>query len=424
MKKITKLNNGITLISQRMEQTHSVTISVNFRVGELYENNDNNGITHLTEHMYFRRWDDLTQNELYFEMMALGAEITGHTYHDYVSFSITVAPKFFIKAFELIIKCLNKFHWNEDVVIAEKKVVCRQIENDYQSFQKWQNYNYFKNTMYELPIMGTVESVQKLTYNDINAWKDTYFCCNNSCVVITGNYSENNLIIAQEKLVQLNNYGTPAESIISPPKNFNIRNNKNRYTIFSDDNINSDITVFFDVNLKYDYETVRLLSSILGEGCGSVLSMALRERTGTVDDVYTDLMCYCGFNRLSISFNVDNSKFFECMDSLFYTISAFKKCVLKKEYLKAITFFTDNQLMDYDNPETLNKRYVLCDFVLNSIKSEPFELKEKYKSISIEDLQIYSNEILTSNNLSFLIQTNIKEEELTNYLNLLIKNTI
>lgn len=52
-KKLVKLKNGITFISQKLDNVHSVTISVNFKVGSLYEDQINNGITHLIEHLFF-----------------------------------------------------------------------------------------------------------------------------------------------------------------------------------------------------------------------------------------------------------------------------------------------------------------------------------------------------------------------------------
>lgn len=158
-KKLVKLKNGITFISQKLDNVHSVTISVNFKVGSLYEDQINNGITHLIEHLFFRQWDNLPQKQLYYEMQCMGAEIAAKTFHDYVSFSITVTPDSFIKAFKLITKCLNKFDWTDDIVKIEKEVVYKQIENDYQTFDNWIDSYYFKDTKYEKTIMGTIESV-------------------------------------------------------------------------------------------------------------------------------------------------------------------------------------------------------------------------------------------------------------------------
>ena len=71
--------------------------------------------------MFFRKWDNLNQTELYSQTASLGAEITGTTFNDYVRFSITVIPELFAKAFDIIAKCLNKFSWDEVSVNDEKR---------------------------------------------------------------------------------------------------------------------------------------------------------------------------------------------------------------------------------------------------------------------------------------------------------------
>lgn len=253
-KKLVKLKNGITFISQELDNVHSVTISVNFKVGSLYEDQINNGITHLIEHLFFRQWDNLPQKQLYYEMQCMGAEIAAKTFHDYVSFSITVTPDSFIKAFKLITKCLNKFDWTDDIVKIEKEVVYKQIENDYQTFDNWIDSYYFKDTKYEKTIMGTIESVQSISLKDINSWKDKYFCSNNSCVAITGNYSDEDFLTVQNILSQINSSGKLAETIICYPLHFEKRNISNRYSLISNDTDISDITIFFDINKDYNYE--------------------------------------------------------------------------------------------------------------------------------------------------------------------------
>lgn len=421
-KKLVKLKNGITFISQKLDNVHSVTISVNFKVGSLYEDQINNGITHLIEHLFFRHWDNLPQKQLYYEMQCMGAEIAAKTFHDYVSFSITVTPDSFIKAFKLITKCLNKFDWTDDIVKIEKEVVYKQIENDYQTFDNWIDSYYFKDTKYEKTIMGTIESVQSISLKDINSWKDKYFCSNNSCVAITGNYSDEDFLTVQNILSQINSSGKLAETIICYPLHFEKRNISNRYSLISNDTDISDITIFFDINKDYNYETVRLLSSILGEGCGSLLSMILRENYNFTDDIYTNLTCYCGFRRLSISFSVNNSDFIESLHHFFKSLVDFRKEISTNDYLTSINFFTKNQLFDLDNSNELNSNYVLCDFVLYpSVISEPIKRKEKYEKITLKDLKKYANDIFIAKNLSLLIQTNLDKKLVKNSIEKMIK---
>lgn len=416
-KNIVKLKNGITFISQKLDNVHSVTISVNFKVGSLYEDENNSGITHLIEHLFFRQWDNLSQKQLYYEMQCMGAEIVAKTFHDYVSFSITVISDSFVEAFKLIIKCLNKFSWTDDVVKIEKRVVYKQIENDCQTYDKWVDSYYFKNRIYTNPIMGTVNSVQSLSVKDINLWKNKYFCSSNACVVITGNYLDEDFLIVQNILYKIKSFGKPAETIICYPQHFEKRNISNRYSFVYNDSEISDITISFDINKDHNYETVRLLTSILGEGCGSLLSMILRENYNFTDDIYTNLTCYCGFRRLSISFSVNNFDFIESMHLFFKSLVDLKKEISINDYLTSISFFTKNQLFDLDNSNELNSNYALCDFVLYpSIISEPIKRKEKYEKIKINDLKKCANNIFTAENLSILIQTSLDKK--------LVKNSV
>lgn len=422
-KKIVKLKNGITVISHKLNNTHSVTISVSFKVGSLYEDKTNIGITHLIEHLFFRQWDNLPQKRLYYEMQCMGAEILGKTFPEYVSFIITVSPDFFLDAFKLIIKCINDFNWSDDIVRMEKRIVLRQIENDYQSYEKWIDSYYLRNTNYEKPIMGTAESLQSLSTNDINLWKSQYFCSRNSCVIVTGNYSDEDFLKAQNILCDIKALGCYSDSILCQPLNFENRNYRNRYFLESVDSEKSDITVFFDINSNYDYETVRLISSILGEGCGSLLSMNLRETHGFTDDIYTALKCFSGFYRISISFNVDNSDFLKSIRYFFETLEYLKNKLSEDDYLTSINFFTKNQLFDLDNPNALNSNYVFCDFVLNrALISEPLQAKEKYAKVTVNDLKKCAGDIFVSKNLSFLFQTKLDKKIVKNSIEEMIYN--
>lgn len=224
-------------------------------------------------------------------------------------------------------------------------------------------------------------------------------------------------MIVQNILCKIKSFGKSAETIICYPQHFEKRNISNRYSLVYNDSEINDITISFDINKDHSYETVRLLSSILGEGCGSMLSVILRENYNFTDDIYTNLTCYCGFRRLSISFSVNNSDFIESMHLFFKSLVNLKKEVSINDYLTSISFFTKNQLFDLDNPNELNSNYALCDFVLYpSIISEPIKRREKYEKIKINDLKKCANNIFTAENLSILIQTSLDKK--------LVKNSV
>ena len=415
-KKSEILPNNICFITHQLEHLHNVSVSISFKAGSLYESKYNNGISHLVEHLFFRQLSDLSQESLYFNMQKIGGEITGKTYCDYVTFSINVIPQYLYDALDIMLKFFDDFEWSNSIILKEKEVVLRQIENKAYSYNQWIDSIYFDNTKYTLPIMGTKKTVKSLTAFEINSWKKEYFSPTNSCVTITGNFSNEFYDFLKQKLSVINNFGKKQDPIIEIAPNFTKRNSDNYLTVINADSKLSEVVVLFDIKNSFDYESVKLITSILSDGCGSKLSMIMREKYQLTDDIFTQLTSYCGFHRYSISYTVKNKNIFNSIDILFKIINEIKTDITLNEYASTIPFFTDNQMIDLDNCQKLNEDYVLSDFILDILPSDPIEKAKKYKKILINDLIKIANEIFVKENISFIIETSINPSNIKSFL--------
>lgn len=410
MKKIEKLENGLMLITHKLPNTHSVTISANFRVGSIYENIHNNGISHLVEHMFFRKLSKLSQSELYLKVQSIGTEIIGKTFHDYMSFTVTVVPKFFLEALEIISFLYDDFDWSDNEIQLEKNVVLRQIENKSSSYSEWCDGCYLRDTIYSTPIIGTAKNVSSLNSNEINQWKKRFFTASNSCIVITGNIPEQELQFAISRLNLINKNSFIQKPIVSKPDDFNKRNKNNRYCFAETDSNLSEAVIYFDVDNNTDHEAINLLISLLFEGCGSKLSKEMRENYAVTDDIFPALNLFYGYSNIRVSYTVSNDLLGRSLELFFDLIKTSKESISKNEYQTSIQFFTENQFMDLDNPAKLNSSYAFYDFVIGSLLSEPAEKKEKYENISINDLLHCARQIFTADNISFLFETSIEQD--------------
>lgn len=420
-KKTETLKNGISVISHSLPKLHSVAISLNFRVGSLYEDDSNNGITHLCEHLFFRQLSDLSQKELYNKMQMLGCEIAGKTSTDYVSFKMKVVPEFFKDAITLMTKILDDFCWSDESIEAEKRVVLKQVENKSYSFDNWVDQYYFDSTKHAMPVMGDVKTIESLTSDEINSWKKKYFNCSNACLIVTGNYDKNYFESVKNTISQL-----PANEYIDKlnielPQNFCSRDNSNRYYFSECDGDICEVVVFFDVNNNVNPETMRLLTSILCEGCGSKLGIAMREENAVTDDIYSSLTSYCDFSRLYISYTVHKKLLYKSLEIFFDTVNQIKYSISQEEYLSSISFFTKNQLFDLDDSDALNYSYFINDVIFNSTISEPQKLKKIYENISIDNLLTCANTVFCKDNLAFLIETSKKPAKVERKINGILK---
>ena len=71
-----------------MHHTHSCVAGLYFHGGNIIENTENKGISHLLEHMIFRRLDTLKMKELYRNLNRQGFNLRGFTNEKMIGFYI------------------------------------------------------------------------------------------------------------------------------------------------------------------------------------------------------------------------------------------------------------------------------------------------------------------------------------------------
>ena len=98
------LNNGLKVICYPIEHAMSVEIGLYIRAGARYENKENNGITHLLEHMHFRQLGDMNQKEIYETTEMMGTSLRGTTYKEMLCFNMKVRPKYLEKSLDIFEK--------------------------------------------------------------------------------------------------------------------------------------------------------------------------------------------------------------------------------------------------------------------------------------------------------------------------------
>ena len=79
MSKIINMTNGITLASQHMQHTESVSISVWVATGSRYETVENSGISHFLEHMAFKGTKRRSAKQIAEEFDDIGGHFNAHT---------------------------------------------------------------------------------------------------------------------------------------------------------------------------------------------------------------------------------------------------------------------------------------------------------------------------------------------------------
>ncbi len=405
MKEKENLKNNLVLITDVNRSISTVCFGLYFNVGSLIESKKNNGITHLTEHMFFRRLNHIHNKELYYRMESLGGQIRGCTMRQYTCFELTVLSEFAQPAFELMSEFLKDFEWTDDEIKAEKQIVLNEIaevgnRTDELSAAQM-GYDAFL-----LPVKGTPGSLKRIKAKDINEWKAQYFSCGNCCFVITGNISDAVLFDIRPSLESYKAGPTLPEIQMIPSTAF-IRSSAEYLYDDGDENY-ADVFIYFDLDFQVlDWTQVMIMFDAFCNGDGSKLSFAMKDELGLVYGIDSEVIEYGRYGSLKISWSVADNKLIKSLELFFNLLKEFKSGVTEEEFDSSVVFSTLNMQKYCDNPSDLNNMYGFYDFIVD-LPLSITDSVSKRNSIARESIDSVSRKVFKKENMFVEVDFNKK----------------
>lgn len=390
------LSNGMKILYNQMTNTHSVTIGLYVKAGSAYEESRQNGITHLLEHLHFRRLGELSQNELYYRMESIGSTLRASTYRDFLKFSMKIAPEYIPDCIYIFKKLICTDKWDIDSLEKEKEVVINQIneKNEYVSIESLVRKTVFAGSALSNDIMGSEESVKHLTLVEITEYKKKIFNKNNMIFCVTGNFNETDKNLIQDELGGLNiPDGREITGIVLPSK-FKKRGPtvvfKSHPSKLLDVNLSFDITYNED-----DFTEINLLNCIIGEGVGSRLQTRIREELLYTSDILSYLEIYSKFCVLNIEFSIISDLLNDCLTDIVDILNLIKRNITKRDLDVSLPFYTTNSVFNEDDTEQMNFILAYYSFILGI---NYYELHSDSIKETIDDLHSIAREVFIPGN--------------------------
>lgn len=399
------LKNGLNILVYNMPNTHSITVGLYIKSGQAYGDESVVGITHLLEHLHFRRLGDMDQNSLYYEMESMGSSLRAATYRDFLKFTMKITQNNLEGCIKIFSNLINAYEWTENEFQQEKQVVLNQIieKGNYISLEKETRKIVFKGHPLKNDIMGEVEDIELLQKNDVVGYKRKIFNSENMLLCITGNLSE----LDCKKIVDEFQKGllltTFEERKVHYPPNFHCRKPDLKFVYVQDENP-LEINITFDVTYNEESKgLLTILNCILGEGVGSKLQKRIREEKCFTSDIASYIEWYQNFAVLHIGFTVEKKRLLCCFNEVAKVIQEMKEHITERDLSVSLPFYTTNQIFYEDDTEEMNFQLAYHELVLN--------MDHKISGIkndaeTCERLKEFAKQIFVKNNVSVIVLGN------------------
>lgn len=276
------LKNGLSVIAVAKPDALATAVLVMANVGTKDEKLEQNGLSHLLEHMGFKgtikrpRALDITA-----ELDSLGANYDACTSHDFTAYYATVVPD----KVDPVIDILADIYQNSVYEVAELEKEKGVVRNEIKHYEdKPSNFvwDVFTKLAYgdEPPgqsVLGTKETINALSRDDLISFRNQYYSVDNTTIVVAGKFEEEKILsLLEEKFSQL-----PKTLLL--PNNLVSQKNTCPQTAISYKLIDQiHLILGFKTCTIFDEKnhTLNVLAGILGGGMSSRLSQKIREEMG------------------------------------------------------------------------------------------------------------------------------------------------
>jgi predicted Zn-dependent peptidase len=190
------LENGLTIIGELNKSAKSAAVGFFVRTGSRDETMQINGVSHYLEHMVFKGTDKLSALAVNEEFDKTGAHYNAFTSEENTVFWAAVLPEFLDEITQLWVELMRPALRTEDFNI-EKNVIKEEIAM-YQDQPNYDVYDrcrslYFGSHPCGHSVLGSVESVDALTADQMREYFNARYAPNNMVAAVAGNFDWNKI---------------------------------------------------------------------------------------------------------------------------------------------------------------------------------------------------------------------------------------
>ena len=186
-----KLSNGIRLVIEQQPHFRSVSLGIWVKAGSAYEKKENQGISHLIEHMLFKGTGTRTSKDISGLIARIGDDVNAYTSNEYTCYYGSTLPEFLPELAGLFADMLTDSVFAEEELAKEKSVVMDEIDmyNDspedlvHEKLQEavWQGHPL------SFLISGDKTSVENISREALLAFYHQYYTGSDMILSLAGN---------------------------------------------------------------------------------------------------------------------------------------------------------------------------------------------------------------------------------------------
>jgi predicted Zn-dependent peptidase len=186
-------SNGLRIVLEEIPTVRSVAIGIWIKAGSRNEDNNNNGVSHFLEHMFFKGTEKRNAREIAEAFDSIGGQVNAFTSKEYTCYYAKVLDNHASYALDILGDMFFNSSFSQDEMQKEKNVVYEEIKM-YDDAPDDIVHDMLSEAIYEkhplgYPILGREDTLKTFDSESLRKYMKDMYTPENIVISIAGNIS-------------------------------------------------------------------------------------------------------------------------------------------------------------------------------------------------------------------------------------------
>ncbi len=390
--KTTRLDNGLTIVTDEMPNLHSAAVGVWVGAGSRSENDNQHGISHLLEHMAFKGTHRRSARDIAEQIEAVGGEVNAATGIENTSYYARILQDDLPLAVDILGDILTNSTFEEEELHREQHVILQEIGAAF-DMPEDRVFDYIQEEAFpDQPlgrtILGTPQTVKGFGKTDLDAYLASQYHGPDMVLSAAGGIEHDALVDLGQSV-----FSGFAGTKCPEPQKAAYRGGEKRD--IQKDQMEAQVVLGFE-GRSYrheDFYTTQVLASVLGGGMSSRLFQEVREKRGLCYSVYAFHWGFADSGLFGIHAATGAENLEELMPVLLGELTRATQDLSLAELNRARAQIKAGLLMSMESPSARASQ-VARQTLLFGRPMTTEELVERIEAISVDDIRVMAEKLV------------------------------
>ncbi|WP_341760286.1 pitrilysin family protein [Candidatus Endowatersipora endosymbiont of Watersipora subatra] len=392
---VTKLKNGMTIVTDRMDHLESIALGLWIKAGSRDELPDQHGIAHFLEHMAFKGTHSRTARDIAVQIENVGGDLNAATSIETTSFCARILKKDVQLAIEILSDILNNSLFDPLELTREQHVILQEI-GAAQDSPEDTVFDYFQETAFNgqalgRTIMGTPKTVSSFSSKDLRAYLFDHYHGPNMVLAASGAVDHDKIM----KLVEtrFTNFGN---TLPKEPENGYYTGGEKR---LKKDLMEAQIILGFKGRAYHadEYYASQVLALLLGGGMSSRLFQEVREKRGLCYSIHAFHWSFSDIGTFGIHTATQDSDVSELLPVILNELKKSSNTIEQTELDRARAQINAGLMMNMESPIARSGQIARQILLFGRLISNE-ELMERINGLTVQSLRDHTGRLFQESN--------------------------